>query len=154
VRLQRRGGTLTDERKIDMSEIVYVFTNPSMKELIKIGRTENVEKRLKKLSSPICVKCGAGISSVGATQTHDSQPKNRVQIKPPVPILIIALIGAVGCLLGFIVGVVFHIKAELDLAAGREEASKTSIKIAYIIYTVNGVVGIIVLIAVLLAMMA
>jgi hypothetical protein len=35
-----------------MSEIVYVFTNPSMKELIKIGRTENVEKRLKKLSSP------------------------------------------------------------------------------------------------------
>lgn len=42
------------KRKITMSEIVYIFTNPAMPDCVKIGKTsrDNVEQRLKELSNP------------------------------------------------------------------------------------------------------
>jgi len=35
-----------------MSEIVYLLTNPSIPDLVKVGRTSNLESRIRSLSSP------------------------------------------------------------------------------------------------------
>jgi len=56
-----------------MSEIVYVFSNPSMPDYIKVGRTNraDVEKRLKELSNPTGVP--APFECLYAAEVADAQ---------------------------------------------------------------------------------
>jgi hypothetical protein len=58
-----------------MTEIVYILTNPVIPDLIKIGRTTNLEERLRSLSShsgvPVPFEC------YYACEVRDSQDVER-----------------------------------------------------------------------------
>ena len=64
---------------MDKTGVIYILTNPSFPEYVKIGYADDIDKRLQQLNRSECIHCWVGLHVVFPLPSGSTQPMRSIR---------------------------------------------------------------------------